>query len=234
MLRTLLAITVAALALAGVESAGAAPTGLSTMQSCTGSTAQVTFFWRDVSPGAQQVRIDVTTNDHWRAGTYLSSPAIAATATAYTWPGIKPNQQHFYRVSEQLAGGSWASSITSSFTAVCSSSASSAATPEEQSYRNRATAQLYALAVRLDQRADGLANPSLLSVANDFVAALNGLEPVPPRFSDVHYQLRDAMSELRGCLSSPSCSSNERLILTDDVIDALDDYELVVGIDLPS
>jgi hypothetical protein len=35
-------------------------------------------------------------------------------------------------------------------------------------------------------------------------------------------------------LSSPSCSSNERLILTDDVIDALDDYELVVGIDLPS
>jgi hypothetical protein len=208
--------------------AQAAPSGLNTTQSCTGSTADVTFNWRGVGANSRQVWIDLTTNTNWRAGTYISAGPFTASDSSFTWAGIKANTTHYYRITEQLASGAWVASVTSSFKAVCGSPSSSA-TPEEQSYRNRATAQLTALAVRI-QQTTRQNRVSIVATLNDFVATLNGLEPVPPRFADVHYQLRDVMQAFLDCARSNACSSAELEELLDELEDALDDYELVVGI----
>jgi len=236
MLRGLIAFIVAGfVALTGTSGMAAAPTGLSTTQVCSGNSANVTFQWRSVNPASRAVWIDLTTNNHWRPGTYMSAGPLPSSTTSYLWLGIKANEQHFYRVAEQQASGEWSYSVTSSFTAVCGPSGTTGATMEEQSYRNRATAQLYALTTRLAQRSRGGTNPTAGSVLNDFVAALNGLEPVPPRFRDVHYQLRDTVLETLDCFNAPLsvCDDAEFSDLLDEVDDALEDYELVVGIDLP-
>src|SRR5262245_55902603 len=80
----------------------AAPTGLSTTQTCNGNTADVTFTWRDVSSGSRQLWIDLSTQTSWRANTYLSAGPIGTAQNSYTWKGIKLNTQHFYRLEELL------------------------------------------------------------------------------------------------------------------------------------
>jgi hypothetical protein len=210
--------------------AQAAPSGLNTTQSCAANgTASITFNWRGVGSGSRQVWIDLTTNNNWRAGTYLSAGPFTATDTSFTWSGIQANKTHYYRLTEQGAGGAWVVSVTSNFKAVCASTAASNATPEEQSYRNRATAQLTAVFVKLVQspRSSRL---TLIATLDDFVTTLNGLEPVPPRFRAVHYQLRDVMAEFVACARNNACSLGELEDLLDDLEDALDDYELVVGL----
>jgi hypothetical protein len=229
MLKAGLALFAAAWILLGTGNATAAPTGLNVSQSCSGNTANMTFTWRGVAANSQQVWIDLTTNDNWRAGTYISAGPFAASDTSFVWSGIKANQLHYFRMTEQLANGSWVASVTSSFTAVCGAPANSGATPEEQSYRNRATAQLTALAVRIVQTPRS-SRTTLVATLNDFVTTLNGLEPVPPRFRDVHYQLRDVMAEFVSCARSNACSRAELEDLLDEIEDALDDYSLVVGI----
>jgi len=238
MFKTLLAILGATLVLLSLGMpAEAAPTGLNASQSCTGSTAEVTFTWRGVSATSRQVWIDLTTADNWRTGTYISAGPFGAGDTTYTWPGIKPNEQHFYRITEQVASGQWIASVTSSFTAVCGSAAATGATAEEQSYRNRATAQLYALVVRLAQsRGSGAGGRgAVISVLNDFSAQMNGLAPVPPRFRDVHDQLQGSLYEVVALLQESGTLNLRRFeALLDELADALEDYQLVVGITLPS
>lgn len=205
------------------------PTGLNTTQSCAaGGTADITFNWRGVGSNSRQVWVDLTTGNNWRAGTYLSAGPFTASDASFTWTGIQANKTHFYRITEQLSSGAWVASVTSNFKAACATAASNA-TPEEQSYRNRASAQLTAVFVRLIQ-APRSSRLSLISTLDDFVNTLNGLEPVPPRFRDVHYQLRDVMAEFVACARSNACSRTELEELLDELEDALDDYELVVGI----
>jgi len=206
------------------------PSGLNTTQLCgAGSTADITFNWRGVGTNSRQVWIDLTTNSNWRAGTFISAGPFGVTDVAFTWTGIKANTTHYYRITEQLSSGAWVASVTSNFKAVCGSPASTGATPEEQSYRNRATAQLTALAVRIQQSSRS-SRVTLVATMGDFVTMLNGLEPVPPRFRDVHYQLRDTMQAFVDCAQSNACSRAELEELVDDLSDALDDYNLVVGI----
>ena len=207
----------------------AAPSGLNTTQSCAaGGTADITFNWRGVASSSRQVWIDLTTNSNWRAGTFISAGPFTTSDTSFTWTGITANKVHYYRLTEQLSSGAWVASVTSSFKAVCGSQASNA-TPEEQSYRNKATAQLTALDVRIEQTTRQNRS-TLIATFQDYVNVLNGLEPVPPRFRDVHYQLRDTMQALVDCFRSNACSRSELEELLDDLDDALEDYSLVVGI----
>lgn len=218
----------------GTGTTQAAPTGLNVSQSCSGNTANMTFNWRGVTANSRQVWIDLTTNEHWRAGTYISAGPFAATDTSFVWTGIKANTQHYFRLTEQLSNGTWVASITSGFTAVCGAPANTGATLEEQSYRNRATAQLTAIIVRIAQSPRSSRSPSAylatVSVLNDFVMVLNGLEPVPPRFRDVHYQLRDVMVEVVACARAPSSCGTDIDELLDELDAALEDYSLVVGL----
>ena len=218
----------------GAGATEAAPTGLNVTQTCSGNSANMTFNWRGVAANSRQVWIDLTTNENWRANTFISAGPLAATDTSYLWTGIKANTVHYFRITEQLANGTWVASITSSFEAVCGSTAASGATPEEQSYRNRASAQLTAVFVRLVQaprsRGPAAGSAGLLAVFKDLVTTLNNLEPVPPRFRDAHYQLRDILVEVVACMPNPNCSADEEEELFEELDDALTDYELIVGL----
>jgi hypothetical protein len=206
------------------------PSGLNTTQFCgANGTADITFNWRGVGSTSRQVWIDLTTNDNWRTGTYISAGPFTATDTAFTWTGITANKTHYYRLTEQLSSGAWVPSVTSSFKAACATASSSSATPEEQSYRNRATAQLTALAVRIQQNPKS-SRVTLIATFNDFVTTLNGLEPAPPRFRAAHIQLRDTMQAFVDCARGGGCSQSDLEDLADELIDSLDDYQLVVGI----
>jgi hypothetical protein len=96
MLKAILALFVAtAILVPSVDGAKAAPTGLNASQTCSGNTANMTFNWRGVAATSRQIWIDLTTNDNWRANTFVSAGPLAATDTSYVWSGIKANTVHY-------------------------------------------------------------------------------------------------------------------------------------------
>ncbi len=117
----------------------------------------------------------------------------------------------------------------------CADQSSSGATPEEIHYRNQATSLLYAFVVKVKQ--SSRYSPSNRQLFTDLISSLNNLEPVPPRFQDVHYSLIDALTRVNDyLLNTPASKYDSDYVdqLENDMLDALDDYQLVVGISVPS
>jgi hypothetical protein len=122
----------------------------------------------------------------------------------------------------------------------------SGATTEEEAYRRRAEGKFlyfYArIAQYLGQPSFGALNDllELGAVCRNFASELNGLEPVPPRFRQVHDQLRAALVSFADHIAvvqnQTTAAAQSRWIsqyisLADRVGQALEDYALVVGID---
>lgn len=216
--------------------ADAAATGLNQSQVCSNGKADVTFTWRGTNPSATQVWLDLTTtNNSWKNGTFISAGPFDATTTSYTWTGLTPGKQHYFRINQQLPNGRWEGSATAPFFTSCADPTASGANPDEIRYRNAATAQVYAFVVKAKQ--DISTNQSFYQMFGDFALALKNLEPVPPRFQDVHYELVDAAFAVDDYIKNPPGGKYSTTAFRDQLeslADALDDYALVVGINVPS
>jgi hypothetical protein len=85
--------------------------------SCGGGRANVTFGLGAQPAGTFATWIDLTVFDNGFApGTFIG--ANASGQTQYTWSGILPNVQHFWRANSQNASG-WTQTTGGSFTASC-------------------------------------------------------------------------------------------------------------------
>jgi hypothetical protein len=123
------------------------------------------------------------------------------------------------------------------------------ATAEEESYRRRASGFMLASAARFVQY---FGQPSfgfeqdlleLGSIAGGWANQMNTLAPVPPRFRQAHDQLRAALYEFGDwCQAISFVDTLDKFyaweayyyVLEDALVAAWDDYELVIGISLPS
>jgi hypothetical protein len=212
--------------------ADAAASGLGQSQVCNGGKADVTYTW---SATAQQVWLDISTmNNSWKAGTFISAGPFDTKTTSYTWTGLAPGKQHYFRINQQLATGRWEGSATAPFFTSCGDPSASGATPDEIRYRNEATAQVYAFAVKVKQ--DIKTNQSYYQMFGDFARALQNLEPVPSRFQDAHDELVGAAGAVDDYIQNPPGGkyvNKDFQALLGSLADALDDYALVVGINIP-
>jgi len=239
MVRVAVAVFVLALAMTlwlpggGAE---AAANGLSQSQVCNAGKADVTFRWQNVNPQATQVWLDLSTsNNGWRNGTFISAGPFDATTASYSWAGLAPGKQHYFRINQQLPSGRWEGSETSPFFTSCLDPAAGGATAEEIRYRNQSTAMLYAWVVKVKQ--SSRYSPSNTALFSDLISSFKNLEPVPPRFQDAHYNLLDSLNRANDYLLNPPGGRYVRADfddLLDDLDDAFDDYILVVGVAVPS
>jgi hypothetical protein len=120
-------------------------------------------------------------------------------------------------------------------------------TLDEQRYRNQATAQLFALITQLRQYhvpTRGVFNDILDigGIARNFANQMTAFQPVPARFQRAHTQLQQAMTLFANHCTTvtmiPNAAAVEPwydryLVLYDLVGLALEDYQLVVGIQFP-
>jgi hypothetical protein len=148
-------------------------------------------------------------------------------------------------VTQPAAGGGAASNPPPS------AASSAQATADEANYRTKAEASLIVIAVRLEQYFNtpslGAINDvlELGTVLRTFAQQLDRLPAPPPRFKHVHDQLRNASLAFADhlvtvqtaiTLSLPAFEAwlEKWADLGEAFIDAMDDYSLVVGIDLPA
>ena len=86
-------------------------------QACSAAnpgTTEVKFSWPQ-APGAGQVWLDLTRYEiGFQTGAFAGAGPFSATATSYTWQGLSPSTQYYYRVNALYADG-WHALKTGSF-----------------------------------------------------------------------------------------------------------------------
>ena len=106
--------------LRGHSPAHAAASRVAFSQTCSHGKSNLTINWEGNDPAAWEQWIDLSTSDDgFRAGTFLSAGPIASRTTTYIWDGLEPNTTHYLRINQLLPDGRWDPSRTIRVTTAC-------------------------------------------------------------------------------------------------------------------
>jgi len=199
------------------------------------------------SPSPSPTLTPEPTNEPAPTPTPTEAPEIRSCDEIKADPTYRSPEERTYFLDNCVGGEE--SAPAGPAASVAPSSNSAEATAAEELYRDRAAANLLVISVKIEQYFNTLGYTPPVSkflefgaLLRMFAAELDRLPTPPPRFEQVHYQLRSSLLALADHILTVVDVKSEKqgtawldtyFELGDAFGAALEDYGLVVGIDLP-